>query len=186
MLVGLACVLAAGASADSVRFDPAPDSVVLRFTETYGELVGASSTLVIYGDGTLTVTHPSSMHAPNPGPTKLSTTQLQGLLEELVRRRLPDLEVGQLRSQMRAMDATESPKANLFVTFDASTIELWFSFDVGPDAGPLLPIKRSLRWHGLRADARRYHGLAPLQDFEAVRRELTALMMNEATGAPLP
>ena len=58
-------------------------------------------------------------------------------------------------------------------------VELWFAFDVGPDAAPSLRVERTLRWHGLRADARRYPGLAPLQDLEVMRRELTALMMGE-------
>jgi hypothetical protein len=171
------------ASAQEVSYDPSPDSVVVRLTESYGELAGESS-YTLYGDGRIETRHPPGRIAPQGPRAPLSAVEVRSLLQRIASRGVADFDAERVRARMRDADAAPGRRRRLFYASDASNIEIRFSYAVVESDGDVRSVERNLQWRGLRHDARRYPGIAELQQLETLRRELAGLAGSAPTGAP--
>jgi hypothetical protein len=174
---------------DDVGYSSRPDAVVLRFTEQYGELAGgpdgaaARSSLTIHGDGRAVVIHPRAHQRAGRHETTLSSAQLRDLLRALLDHGVDTFDPGVVRAEMARDPAT---RRRVFAASDPSTIRLTYDFLHRPADRAPEPVVGTVRWVGLRADARQHPDVPALQRLEAMRVRLSDVMDEVVRGEDAP
>ena len=169
------------AVAASVWLSPAPlasaggyptdgASVVVRYQETYGELGDGGPSLTVYGNGRAVAHWPAYMKRAGDYDAQLSRREMDSLVASLVANGVLDVDTEAVRREARAAGhAAGSPV--IVSDPDVTTIEL------NTDRG-----RRTVRWTGLRADARAHPDVAAIQALHAARKDLSGVM-DRAYGA---
>ncbi len=194
--IWLAMVMAYAAPAISVNTDPNaeasieysqnPATLLISFREISPELADQDSTplVSIFGDGRVSVFHPSYMKQAGRYEMLMSPGELEALLLQLTPALL-SFDVENVKTQKRAADdllwssRTEWQDQVIFYDADAEISMFYLNIDAYQFAGSQgqriskLVLNRS--WHGLRFDARDYPGLEPIQTLMRAEKTLRAL-----------
>ena len=163
-----------------------PATVVLSF----GEILGAiedpdpGPSLRVYGDGRVVVHYPDYMKRAGDYSFQLGREEMGGLLRSLIEKEVVEFDEAAARRGLRqAAAARRADPGELFAVSDDATTEIGLRLDrYTPPAGrgpERLGVEKRISWHGLRAQARHYPGVAAIQKLAAARRELVALMERE-------
>jgi hypothetical protein len=174
---------------DDVGYSSRPEVVVLRFTEQYGELAGgpdgaeAGSSLTVHGDGRTVVIHPPAHRRAGRHETTLSPAQLRDLLRALLDHGVDAFDPAAVRAGMARDPAA---RRRVFAASDPSTIRLTYDFLRLPAGRPPEPVVGTVRWVGLRADARQHPDVPALQRLEAMRVRLSDVMDAVVRGEDAP
>jgi len=169
LLLGAVLAAAADAQPDYARD---PGTVVVRFQEIHGEIDAADAgpSVEVRGDGSARVRYPAYMRRAGDWTTRLDAAEMDRLIGLLVGAGLLDFDaaaVARAKEARAARPTAGGRPADRYVVLDASTTVI--ELHVGA-------VARTIRWQGLRGDARRYPGLAALQGLAEAQRELLHLM----------
>jgi hypothetical protein len=163
-----------------------PATVVLSFSEILGgiEDPDPGPSLRVYGDGRVVVHYPDYMTRAGDYSVRLGRDELEGLLRSLIEKEVVEFDEAAVRRSVRKAEAARrAGPGEFFAVFDASTTEIGLRLDrYTPPAGrgpERLGVQKRISWHGLRAHARHYPGVAAIQKLATARRELVALMERE-------
>ena len=169
-----------------LRYSTDPTTIVLSYQEIVGEFAAHTNVplLRIYGDGRLLVHRPAFMSNAGDYQTHLSPAELDSLLASIDDAGLPEFDGPGTRRALKA--AARQP--DLYYASDPSTFVFGLNLQeyrpIGTPAGVVAPpLKRSIEWRGLRADARRHPEIVALQKLAAVERQLHALARHPRLAA---
>lgn len=154
------------------------NTVVVHYAETLGELAGPDRgpSLTIHEDGRFDVHYPPYMKRGGDYRGRLSPAALDALVGRLVEHGVLDFDPAAVRgaragaAERRAARARALGEPSLFAVTDPSVTTITLRRD---------GIERTVSWSGLRDDARRFSGIAPLQGLRAAELDLRALMERE-------
>jgi len=178
----------------AVDYRRAADALIVRFSETIGELGGAEHgpTLEIYGDGRAVVQRPYYMKNPGARTFRLSRAELDRLVGSLAEKGVPAFDPEGTRSAKRAaLDARRSTLAargvpmTLTYVSDAPTTSIELHLERYQPAGARAATKvdRKVTWYAVDHDAQEYPTVAPIQGLAGARKELLALFDRSDAGA---
>lgn len=177
---------APGGARASFAYSGDPATVVLSFTEILGAIEDPDPgpSLRVYGNGRVVVHYPAYMQRAGDYTLQLRRDEMQGLLGSLLEKEVVEFDEAATRRSVReAAAAQRAGSGEFFAVFDASTTEIGLRLDrytPPPGRGPeRLGVEKRISWHGLRAHARRYPGVAAIQRLAEARREMVALMERE-------
>jgi hypothetical protein len=175
-----------GGAQASFAYSGDPATVVLSFTEILGAIEDPDPgpSLRVYGDGRVVVHYPEYMNRAGDYTFQLRRDEMEGLLRSLLEKEVVEFDEAATRRSVRETAAARRAGSGEFsAVFDASTTEIGLRLSrYTPPAGrgpERLGVEKRISWHGLRAHARRYPGVAAIQKLATARRELVALMERE-------
>jgi hypothetical protein len=175
--------------APEVEFDGSPDTVVVSLIDAPGELAepaGATS-VKVYGDGRVEVHYPPYMKRAGDYTLQLEQEELRSLVRSVAGRGLVEFDPDAIRAAKRrsaddrralrrARGATGPPPPQISSDGTVSRLELRLRRYRKPGAAAeVRDVRKQIRWHGLRSDARRHGEIGALGELEAARQELRAL-----------
>jgi hypothetical protein len=168
----------AGRRAAELEYRRDATAVVLRYVEDYGELAPQTvekRSLTVYGDGRVVRETPPYMKGAGRAELVLSEAEVDGLLRSMVRRGVVDFDEARARADR---EAVARARTTLHASSDASTTQIEIVLERYRAVGEIPParaVAKTVRWRGLRADARQYPEVGELRDLDAARRELETL-----------
>jgi hypothetical protein len=172
-----------------LEFEESPGALVVAFSDGPGELAepDGSISVEIYGDGRVDVHYPSYMKRAGDYTLQLEPQELRALLRSLAARGLIEFDTDAVRRAKRrareerrarriAGGATGAPVLQSSSDGTVSRIELRLRRYRRSESDAVQKhVKKQIRWHGLRADARRHPEIRSLGELEAARQTLRGL-----------
>jgi len=169
----------ATAAIAQVQYSRSANTVVIHLQENLGEFADGDEgpSIKIYGDGTALVHYPVFMKRAGDYTTQLGAAEMDRLIAIVAGGGLlnfdataANLAKAQAASARSATTAGADGRPTRHIVLDASTtiVEL----DLGG-------VRRTIRWSGLRSDARHYPGVSEIQGLAQAQRELLTFMERD-------
>ena len=167
----------ATAAIAQVQYSRSANTVVIHLQEILGEFADEGPSIKIYGDGTALVHYPVFMKRAGDYTTQLGAAEMDRLVAIVAGGGLLDFDAAAAsRAKARAVSARATTTANAdgrptrHIVLDASTTIV--KLELGG-------VRRTIRWTGLRSDARRYPGVSEIQGLAQAQRELLSFMERD-------
>ncbi len=179
-VVGALLILTVTTAAHAqIQYSRSAENVVIRFQEVLGEFADGDRgpSIEIYGDGTARVHYPVFMKRAGDYTTQLDAADMDRLIAIVAGGGLLNFDATAVtHAKARAANARAATAARTdqrptrHIVLDASTtiVEL----DLGG-------VHRTIRWSGLRSDARHYPGVSEIQGLAQTQRELLTFMERD-------
>jgi hypothetical protein len=182
-VTSLLCLLAAALSAsafaaETARFELSsdPEQLILSFSEQIGEVESDDHPwLRIYADGSVVAHRPVYYTDPGDFSAQLGEAELRELVQSLIDGGLMDFDSAAVRYEM---NAARGQSSSPFYSSDPSTFEIQLNLQAftAEDGSPTeQDVQRHISWQGLRADVKRYPGVAALGELQATCGRLEEL-----------
>jgi len=157
-------------AAEPVAYPRAAGSIVIRFTETIGELQPGEPgpSLTVYGDGRAVAHYPGFMKRAGDHTTQLSAAELDGIMQSIAAKGLLAFDAAAVQ---RARDGASAARRA-----GNAPVTVWSEVDVTTIEVTVAEGTRRVTWRGVREDARQFPEVAALQNLAALRAELGAIM----------
>jgi hypothetical protein len=189
LLTGLAVLIQQAALAPSfaqtVSYSEDPQTVVASYTLAIGELEDADPgpSVHVYGNGRARVHRPHYMQNAGDFTTKLSKSEMDGLMASLVANGVLDFDPAavQKAKQDARLNRGRGGAEVLSETTDPSvmTIELRVlrnSAGGGGAAAGTAVVSKTVKWVGLESDAEHFPDVAALRKLNAAQQQMRAVM----------